>query len=183
MEGGDAAIPAAPASFDSINNDCVVNILSFLPIDDLNTVATVSQGCCEARNHESLDQTRAATIVCSATKNPTIPSLVAALNAASDTLTANYTKLRIVGLEKIDTFLLDEPATSDPLMNITSLELCGEDIPHGVLKYVSQFLPNVTCLTLEGFKSAQSHTGNFHLGFFSKTQASDMEEWPTSVGL
>lgn len=53
------------ASFDDVNGDCLVNILSYLLAEDMNSVACMNKHCREARNHESLDQTRIAVIVCS----------------------------------------------------------------------------------------------------------------------
>ena len=78
----------APASdtacFDDLNNDCLVHIMSFLPTEDMNTVAMCSQACREARNNESLDQTRIATIVCR--EESTTNALFIKLNQASITL-------------------------------------------------------------------------------------------------
>jgi len=46
-----------PAAFlDSLNDDCRLLILSYLPTDDLNTVAICSRRFREARRHESLDE-------------------------------------------------------------------------------------------------------------------------------
>lgn len=58
------------ASFDELNNDCIIQILSYLPTEDINSVATCSQSCREARRTESLDQTRTGTIVL--TKNSSL---------------------------------------------------------------------------------------------------------------
>ena len=68
LEGAFRAPPTtSSASFDSLNNDCLVHVLSFLTCDTMNIVAVCSQACREARSNESLNQTRTATIVCSET--------------------------------------------------------------------------------------------------------------------
>ena len=64
LEGGFRAPPPS-ASFDSLNNDCLVHILSYLNYETMNIVAVCSQACREARSNDSLNQTRTRTIVCS----------------------------------------------------------------------------------------------------------------------
>ena len=50
---------------DSLNDDCLVSILSNLPVDDLNTVAMCNRRFRDARSSDSLDQTRTGTIILS----------------------------------------------------------------------------------------------------------------------
>jgi hypothetical protein len=54
---------AAVVPFDSLNNDCLVHILSFLENDEMNDATLINGRFCKARNADSLDQTRSATIV------------------------------------------------------------------------------------------------------------------------
>lgn len=94
--------PPVAASFDSLNNDCLVHIMSFLSNDDMNTLAVCTRECRQARNSESLDQTRTATIICSRAKASTCITLCAALKKASDVLTTKYTRFKVIGLETLD---------------------------------------------------------------------------------
>ena len=64
LEGAFRAPPPS-ASFDSLNNDCLVHILSYLNYETMNIVAVCSQACREARSNGSLNQTRTRTIICS----------------------------------------------------------------------------------------------------------------------
>ena len=69
----DIAPKESAASFDDLNSDCLVNILSCLSNDDMDSVAICSRSCREARANDSLDQTRTGTIVC--TENTTLESI------------------------------------------------------------------------------------------------------------
>jgi hypothetical protein len=51
-----------------INDDIMLQIFKFLPFEDLNSIAVlICRRYRDLRNHESLDQTRTSTIVCSET--------------------------------------------------------------------------------------------------------------------
>jgi hypothetical protein len=119
------AVPTAAAldfhsSLESLNNDCLVNILSYLSTDDLNNIITVVNKACnnKARDSESLDQTRTAIITCSDLRTrSTVSSLCAALGNASKTLTTSkFRKLKIVGTEKLENEYCTLAAAS-PLVN------------------------------------------------------------------
>lgn len=110
------AIDYAQASFDGLNNDCVLSILSFLPIEDLNTFSMVSHRYRGIRRHESLDQTRIATIVCSRAKQTTSQSLCAALDTAGSVLGSHYTHLKILGLDVLDDSLSDIHDRNDDVL-------------------------------------------------------------------
>ena len=56
---------------DLINGDGLVNIPSFFKVNEMNEATLINSRFCEARNELSLDQTRAATVVCRS-KNMTI---------------------------------------------------------------------------------------------------------------
>eukprot|EP00544_Gedaniella_sp_CCMP2646_P001597 CAMPEP_0202507142 /NCGR_PEP_ID=MMETSP1361-20130828/51568_1 /ASSEMBLY_ACC=CAM_ASM_000849 /TAXON_ID=210615 /ORGANISM="Staurosira complex sp., Strain CCMP2646" /LENGTH=136 /DNA_ID=CAMNT_0049141247 /DNA_START=195 /DNA_END=605 /DNA_ORIENTATION=- len=102
------AVPTAAAldfnsSFESLNNDCLVNIFSYLSTDDLNNnITMVNKACNKARDSGSLDQTRTAIITCSARTRSTVSSLCATLGNESKTLTSKFRKLKIVGTEKLE---------------------------------------------------------------------------------
>lgn len=157
-EGVDAAAPTAVTySFDSLNNDCLVNVFSYLHIDDLNSVSLCSYSWYIARNNETLDQTRTATITCSKWKRSTAASFYTALNAASRTLTANYTKLKILGLEKLPNGSSFQGEIF-PLRNVFHLEVAflptepimNRIVPKESLCHLGSSLPNSTKISLEG---------------------------------
>lgn len=52
-----------PPFLDCLNNECLLQILSYLPAEDLNSMAICSGRYRQARAHESLDQTRSGTII------------------------------------------------------------------------------------------------------------------------
>jgi hypothetical protein len=161
------AVPTAAAldfhsSFESLNNDCLVNILSYLSTDDLNNIITVvNKACNKARDSESLDQTRTAIITCSDLRTrSTVSSLCAALGNASKTLTTSkFRKLKIVGMEKLENEYCTLAAAS-PLVNVIALELASlhpisEEVestvlPEYVLNRLTSLLPNVAYMTLNG---------------------------------
>lgn len=58
MDAKDATEDRLQAPFDSINDDCLLRILTYLPVDGLNNVTMCDSRFCQARNHDSLDQTR-----------------------------------------------------------------------------------------------------------------------------
>jgi len=117
------AAPTFSACFDDLNIDCLVHIMSFLPADDMNTVACMNHQCREARNNESLDQTRTGTIVCSRAKNSTITSFTINLNNARYAFTANYTHFKVVGLETLEDDTVHDLVLFEPFMHVTTLEL------------------------------------------------------------
>ena len=142
------------ASFNDLNNDCLVHIFSFLPVEDMNSVAICNQHCREARSNEFLDQTRTGTIICSDAKSTTVKSLSNSLIKASNTFTDNHTRLTIVGLEKLENESL--PRCIPPLLSVTCLELSlnpNERNESTLFKCfplvsLSWFLPNVRELIL-----------------------------------
>lgn len=71
--------PSIAASFDSLSNDCITNVLSFLPFEDMNNMPMCDQACREARSNEPLGQARAGAIVCS--EMMTAPSIYNAIVA------------------------------------------------------------------------------------------------------
>lgn len=93
----------ASTSLNSVNDDCLLLILKFLPSDDLpNSVAVCSRHCQKARAHESLDQTRKGTInVAEGTRFDTlVPTIVR--NGWNEAFQNIRTHLEILGLEKLE---------------------------------------------------------------------------------
>jgi len=97
----------ASASLNGVNDDCLLLILSHLPTEDLNNVAMCSRRFREARNHESLDQTRMGTIICSDAGVTSVRSLFdnIASNRWNEVFQGNYTSLKIVGVENLVSFV------------------------------------------------------------------------------
>jgi len=86
------------ASFDDIHQDCLVLILSYLTAQDMDSVAVCSRQCREARNHDSLDQTRTGTLVW--TKKTSIYLFCNKIIESRQVFTGERTRLNVVGLEK-----------------------------------------------------------------------------------
>lgn len=106
VAGADGAVEArgkrqriyeqAVVSFDGINSDCKVNILSFLSAEEMNSFAICSRDCRRIRANESLDQTRTATIICAQDTN-TVHSFLKTMRDNQFAFTGNRTRLKIVG--------------------------------------------------------------------------------------
>lgn len=96
----------AVASFDDLNTDVLVNILSFLNLtrDEMDDISVLSRGFAEARNHPSFDQTRTATIVCkSGTTILDLYKKIASKGWAEGVFSSDSRKkrLKIIGLESL----------------------------------------------------------------------------------
>jgi hypothetical protein len=122
----------ALSPFDSLSDDCLLLVLSYLPRDDLNSVAICSKRCREARTNDSLDQTRTGTITC--TENTTLGSIIYAFFAQEWTavFSGNRTRLKVVGLERMPT--VGTPARLFPkylLPNVSSLDLSYNSLGRG----------------------------------------------------
>lgn len=164
-------VAAVSNGFASLNDDCLLNILSRLSFGDLNNVALVNRRLSVIRNHESLDQTREAVITCSSGNRPTFRSLGEALNRASRTLTPNYTKFMFLGLESVSE---NNYYYSDvrQLRNVTCLEL-GQNptdseaslssFAGGVRKIVLSFFPNMQEAVLKDERYESIFFGNNRL--------------------
>lgn len=89
------------ASFDDLNGDCLVNILSCLSSEDMNSVAICSERCREARVSDSLDQTRTGTTMC--TENTTLEGVrnTFVRQEWNEVFSGNRTRMKIVGLERM----------------------------------------------------------------------------------
>lgn len=88
----------------TLTDECLVHILSFLSTEDLNSnVPFCSHRFREARNHESLDQTR--TAIQSFADKVRVPhcSLRSIVDNGWNTRleNTNYTHLKIVGLDRL----------------------------------------------------------------------------------
>jgi hypothetical protein len=97
----DAESTSNTLSLTSLNDNCLVRMLSNLPFQDLNTFAACNHQCRERRRHESLDQTRLGTIVCD--EDSTIRSLFNAIvnNERNNAFTGNRTHVRIESFERL----------------------------------------------------------------------------------
>lgn len=118
------------ASFDDLNEDCLVKILSYLVTEDMNSVACLNSHCQQARSNESLDQTRTGTIVCS--ERTSIPSLYNAIITGgwNNIFSGNRTHLRIENIASTRLEPLFDPALAGDavshrarLAGVTSIDL------------------------------------------------------------
>lgn len=84
------------------DHNCLLNIIGFLPSEDLNAFASASKGCLEARRHSSLDQTRCGTILLGNGAADTA-ELIEKVSQANwvDVFSGHRTHLRLEGLSHI----------------------------------------------------------------------------------
>lgn len=113
-------------SLGSLNDDCLLQILSYLPADDLNSIAMCNRRYRVARANEDLDQTRTGTIFI-----PAGSSVDSFLNAIHDkgwnqVFEGNRTCLRIVGMENLNEWRSNSQGNEDHLHGVTSLFLSGQ---------------------------------------------------------
>ena len=130
-----------PASFDSLNNDCLVNVLSCLSNEEMNNLAIVNKICREARSNESLDQTRTGLIVLR--KGATHTSICNAITRGGwDTFAGNRTSLTVENVENLSvSFTLFDPNLVT-LDGVFSLALSGEFVNSHPITLSSFFFPN-----------------------------------------
>jgi hypothetical protein len=152
------------ACFDDLNGDCLVNVLSCLPSDDMNSVAICSKRCREARANDSLDQTRTGTIMC--TENTTIESIRNAFvrQEWNEVFSGHRTRLKVVGLESMPRLREDiKQSPNHVLPHVSSLDLsfnsfAGDDnLRHNKTVAFARMLPNLEEIDL-------SHTTGMPLG-------------------
>jgi hypothetical protein len=91
----------AESRMDIVSDECLVPILSILPVDDLNTVALCNRRFRDARSSDSLDQTRTGSFILS--EGSTALSLFNAVveNNWKDVFAGNRKKLKLVGVEHL----------------------------------------------------------------------------------
>ena len=133
--------------FDDLNSDCLVNVLSCLSSDDMNSVAVCSKIGREARDNDSLDQTRSGTIVC--TENTTLESIRNAFvrQKWNEVFTGHRTRLKVVGL---DTVPLLKRAMGPSLVGLETVPLLKRAMgpsPNHVLPRVSSLDVSFTSLS------------------------------------
>jgi len=122
------------ATFEDLNNDCLVGILKFLETDAMNDATLINSRFYEARKDPSLDQTRTAIIICKS-KNMNMNDLyemIATKRWARRVFghDSNMKCLKIIGLEVIRDDLSDirmielrSRSVDVQLQSVTSLDV------------------------------------------------------------
>jgi hypothetical protein len=144
------------ASFDNLNTDCIVHIMSYLFRDDMDTVAICNRTCREARNNEIFDQTRTGIIV--VTENSSIDSINNAItNGGWNTIfSGNRTRLKIIGFERLQLVGIGDDIAQ--LTGVTSLDLSLPDdgldleVDSRYVRKLIQMCPNVADIDLSHVK-------------------------------
>ncbi len=148
------------ATFNNLNSDCLVHILSFLETEEMNDATLINSSFCEARNAPSLDQTRMAIIKCTS-EEMTILGLfqtIESRNWATRVFSANGNKkvLKITGLDDCRAWgwnqqhALDEwlsRRTDFKLRSVTCLDISSPSTTNDFLRRstvcISRILPNL----------------------------------------
>lgn len=140
--------------FEDLNNDCLVQVLSFLAIEEMNHVTLVNSRVCEARNDPSLDQTRSATIMVRR-KNTNVLDFyetIASKKWARDVFASNSNKkvLHIVGCENL---------TRPRDVEIARLRSKSVDVQ----------LPSITRLNVSCLDATNRHFSNYSVTFLFRS--------------
>ena len=114
-------------SLNDLNDHCALEILRYLSVEELNSaIVFINSRYRELRNHDSLNQTRTGTIVC--TDDTTADSVCRTFtdHAWDQVFTGNCTHMKVVGIERmrpiIAPFQIDE-FSEHQLPNVSSLDI------------------------------------------------------------
>lgn len=144
-------------SFDSINVDCIVNILSYLPFEDMNNISVCSRACRDARNNDSLDQTREGTIVCMPGSNAQSIQHAIVSREWNNVFAGNRTHLKIENIESLDkgpgSVLSFAEAHAARLEGVQSLDLSSYGQHIIPIINLFQLFPNITSIDLSSLES------------------------------
>jgi hypothetical protein len=163
--------------------DVLVHILHFLPLDDLDNVATVSRRCSETRNHLSFDQTRTGTIIINRSMNSDrnkkqILNATTFLRAVhfrgwSNVFQGRRRRLRIEGLEMFEASKMTDIVRLTnwiQLKNVTTLDASflpdlGDPqfrrVKNSVGKSLALMLPNLRELDISYMKVTETAVNAF----------------------
>lgn len=159
-------------SFDDINGDCLVQILSCLDTEAMNGATLINSRFREARKDPSLDQTRTGTIVC----RPMPWQDLSILDVYDAIVSRGYntvfkgsrTRLKVIGLESLTkaTAMADikrrNHSPDVKLPGITSLDVSfnhdssSRNVKNAPMKALSLVLPNLTEIDLSYMQATQS---------------------------
>ena len=131
VDAFDGALPL-PSLLSLYNHDCLLQILQFLPWEDLNIFAIASKQCRKVRNHDWLDQTRSGTIRLNKANISNVMEFMEQIRARqwSQAFCGQRTHLRLTGLTRLssgsDHIDFNRIAT---LKEVTSLD-CSSAVPN-----------------------------------------------------
>jgi hypothetical protein len=146
LDAFDGALPPPPSVESDLppsllslyNHDCLLQLLQFLPWEDLNTFAITSKQCRKIRNHDWLDQTRSGTIRLNKANN--VMDFMEQIQDRqwSQAFCGQRTHLRLTGLTELssgsDHIDFNRIAR---LKEVTSLD-CSLKIGYGMKRYCSE---------------------------------------------
>jgi hypothetical protein len=138
--------------------------LANLPRADMDTVATCSASCKEARGNDSLDQTRTGTKLCTCTANTTIASFIRTVtdHGWSEKFAGNRTHFRVEGftwLSHASLTLVNAFANRSILNGVTSLDLSidpyanARRVKYIPLRTFARMLPNLEAINLSNVET------------------------------
>lgn len=132
-------------SLDDVNDDCLRLILKHLPANDLNSMAMCGRHYRAARSHESLDQARTGTILCST--NTSLTTIYDALVKQGMNQARNRSTLKLVNIENVPP-LVEGTGVGRVIPHICSLAVSFRHpfvrtVWHQTLEAIIKMLPNL----------------------------------------
>jgi hypothetical protein len=134
-------------SFDSLNNNCLVNVLSHVSSDEMNNIAFVNRSCREARSSDSLNQTGTRTIIL---REGATPSSIcdAIIRGQWNAFADNRTSLKIEKIGYLKALITTVLPHGARLNGVDSLSLRGEILESQRIHLVFRLLPKLRNVNL-----------------------------------
>jgi hypothetical protein len=174
----EGVIPIAPLSLDDINDNSILEIFQYLSVEILNSIVVfISSRYRDLRNHNSLNQTRTGTIVC--TDNTTVKSFRDNFVAKgwNRVFTGNRTRLKvIIGLEKMRGVPPFPGMSIEPmylLPNVSSLDISGDPLAvsgPNIVWYIANMVPNLEEAKLSHMALDKRSVGLDYLFYYLKAR-------------
>ena len=157
-------------TFSSLNNDCMIQILQFLSVDDLNSFVTTCKRNRLSRSHDTLDQTRSGTISLGGpggAKNILQLLLTIQKQRWAQAFGGNRTRLKLVGLPSLDASKMGDlkmVARGTKLDEVTQLDISSSPtssrkqllVKNSVGKALSLILPNLRQVDMSHVRITQT---------------------------
>jgi len=170
-------IPIAPLSLDDFDDNSILEIFKYLSVEILNSIVVfISSRYRDLRNHDSLDQTRTGTIVC--TENTTVESFRDNFVAKgwNRVFTGNRTRLKVIGLERMRGVSPDPGTSIEPmylLPNVSGLDISWDPLAvssPNIVFYIASMVPNLEEAKLSHMAFDKRSVGLDYLFYYLKAR-------------